>query len=189
MYNINRLEASEILWISIRSIDRYVKSGKIRSKKDWKIVLLNSDDIKALNSEVSSKQKIIINPEIKSISNPTSWIVKKDEYEKILTTFDTMFSSFREEIKEKDYKIQELYLELWKVREQKNNSIDLMEYKKIQFISEETKKWLSNSLENEKKQKDRLNIDLKYEKTTNKLLIIFIIILFIVSWIIFFINI
>lgn len=196
MYTITRQEASDILWISTRSIDRYIKSGKIRAKKDWKVVMLNSEDVKVLNWEAPAKQKIIIEkndkledtkPTVSASSN--SWLVKKAEYEKVLATFDKMFNSFREEIKQKDNKIQELSIELWRAQEQKNNSVDLMEYKKVQFLSEEAKKWLSESLQKEKQAKEKINKELKYEKTTNKLLIVFIIILFIISWVIFFMNI
>ena len=122
-------------------------------------------------------------------SESSNWLVKKDEYEKVLATFEKMFSSFREEIKDKDSKIQELAIKLWRAEEQKNNSVDMMEYKKVQFLSEETKKGLSNSLEKEKTLKEKTLKDLKYEKTTNKLLIAFIIILFIVAVTVFVIKI
>ena len=188
MYNINRLEASEILWVSTRSIDRYIKSWKIRAEKKWKIILLNDSDVKALSWDAPIKQKIIVSDKVDSDvseitvkSEPSNGLVKKDEYEKVLATFEKMFSSFREEIKDKDSKIQELAIKLWRAEEQKNNSVDMMEYKKVQFLSEETKKGLSNSLEKEKTLKEKTLKDLKYEKTTNKLLIAFIIILFIVA--------
>jgi hypothetical protein len=64
-----------------------------------------------------------------------------------------------------------------------------MEYKKAQFLSEETKNELSKRLEKEKSEKQKTIRELKYEKTTNKLLIMFIVILFIISGIIFFMNI
>ena len=196
MYNINRQEAADILWISTRSIDRYIKSWKVRAKKDWKIVFVNSDDIKNLNSSVSVKQKIIVSngeniiDSVKQVKeNIDTWIVKKAEYEKILSTFETMYSGFREEIKEKDSKIQELAIRLWRAEEQKDKSVDLMEYKKVQFLNEESKKWLTETLIKEKEQKEKIIKDLKYERTTNKLLILFIIILFIISGVIFFMNI
>ena len=196
MYTITRQEASDILWVSIRSVDRYIKSGKIRAEKQWKVILLNKDDVLSLSPNSTQKQKIITNSNLESsdlekeiVIKENSWIVKKDEYEKILTTFEKMYSGFREEIKQKDEKIQELSIELWKVLEQKNNFVDLMEYKKVQFLSEETKKSLLNNLEKEKQEKEKINKELKYEKTTNKLLILFIIILFIISGVIFFMNI
>ena len=200
MYNINRQEAADILGISTRSIDRYIKSWKVRAKKDWKIVFVNSDDIKNLNSDTSVKQNIIVsnfnswNEDIigsvkQERENINTWIIKKAEYDKILSTFETMYSSFREEVKEKDTTIQELSVKLWRFEEQKDKSVDLMEYKKVQFLSEETKNELSKKLEKEKSEKQKTIKELKYEKTTNKLLIMFIVILFIISVIIFFVNI
>jgi excisionase family DNA binding protein len=38
MYKYTRQEAADMLGISTRSVDRYIKSGKLRSKKDGKIV-------------------------------------------------------------------------------------------------------------------------------------------------------
>jgi hypothetical protein len=64
-----------------------------------------------------------------------------------------------------------------------------MEYKKVQFLSEETKNELSKKLEKEKSERQKTVNELKYEKTTNKLLIMFIVILFIISGIMFFVNI
>jgi len=197
MYNINRQEAADILWISTRSIDRYIKSWKIRSEKDWKIVMLNSDDIKVLNWESVIKHKIIVNDEInnnymdenKLEENTNTWVVKKSEYEKVLVTFEKMYSGFREEIREKDQRIEKLAMELWQAREQKNNSIDIMEYKKIQFLSEESKSNLSNEIEKGIQEKINIIKELKYEKTTNKLLIAFIVILFVILGAVFFINI
>ncbi|MGB2110758.1 MAG: helix-turn-helix domain-containing protein [Patescibacteria group bacterium] len=48
MYKYTRQEASEMLGISTRSVDRYIKSGKLRSKKDGKIVYVKGSDVEAL---------------------------------------------------------------------------------------------------------------------------------------------
>jgi len=193
VYNINRQESADILWISTRSIDRYIKSWKIRAKKNWKIVLLNSVDVNNLNSKSLGKVILSDNDLIKSsgkdMSNKDLDIVKKDEYNKILVTFEKMYSGFREEIKQKDEKIENLSIRLWKAEEQKDNKIDLIEYKKVQFLSEQSKNELSIKLEKEMFRKQETINELKYEKNTNKLLIVFIIILFIISGAIFFINI
>jgi predicted site-specific integrase-resolvase len=42
MYNITRADAAEKLGVSTRSVDRYVKSGKLRSKKEGKIIYIHS---------------------------------------------------------------------------------------------------------------------------------------------------
>jgi hypothetical protein len=194
VYNINRQDAANILWISTRSIDRYIKSWKIRAKKDWKIVLVNSADVNILNSDSKVTHKIIVsdsdstNTEIKTNSKSSS-VVKKDEYEKVLTTFEKMYSGFREEVKQKDEKIQELSIKLWRAEQQKNDSVNLMEYKKVQFLSEQSKNELSEKLEKEVSLKQKSIDELKYEKNTNKLLIVFIVVLFVISGYIFFRNI
>jgi cytoskeletal protein RodZ len=56
-------------------------------------------------------------------------------------------------------------------------------------LSEQSKDELSKKLEKEISEKRKTTKELNYEKTTNKLLIIFIVILFVVSGVIFFMNI
>ena len=184
MYNINRQQASSILNLSTRSIDRYIKSGKIRIKKEWKTILLNDDDVKNLNSNTKPVQDVISSMDVVSkkelVSSSGSDLVKKDDYDKILKTFENIYSTFRSEIKEKDEKIEELSIKLWKALEQNNNKIDVMEYKKTQFLAEQSNKEFSKKLERELSEKQMLVGKLKYEKTTNKLMIIFICVFFVV---------
>jgi len=196
MYNITRQQASEILWVSTRSIDRYIKNWKIRTQKQWRQIMLHSWDVKNLSWDSVVNHKIIIEDKTIKIPNSiekkeqdTSKIIRKSDYEKVIATFEKMYSSFREEVKQKDKKIQELSLEVWMLREQKNNSVDLMEYKKVQFLSEENKAKMMKKLEEQKKQAEDLEKKLKYEKTTNIFLIIFLVILFIISLALFFLNI
>ena len=206
MYNLTRQEASEILGISTRSIDRYIKSGKIRAKKDWKIVYLNKADVENLSpwdkkvAEViiPKKQKEIVS-EINEIQNNSyneannnsnnRWIVKKSEIDKISATFEKMFNDLRNENKEKDRVIQWLSVKLWRYEEINKNSIPVIEYKKSQFLLEQSKVSLNNEVFEIKSQKTNLEKKLNYEKTTNKLLIAFVVILFIILWVVFFIKI
>jgi cytoskeletal protein RodZ len=64
-----------------------------------------------------------------------------------------------------------------------------MEYKKSQFLLEESKSYLNREVEDLEKEKEKLKHDLKYEKNSNILLIIFVIILLVISAIIWFIKI
>lgn len=49
MYTTTRQDAAEMLGMSTRSIDRYVKAGKLRSKKEGKIIYIHSQDIQNLS--------------------------------------------------------------------------------------------------------------------------------------------
>ena len=53
-YSITREKAAITLWVSTRTIDRYVKSGKLSYKKIANKVLLARDEIEALQEEFSS---------------------------------------------------------------------------------------------------------------------------------------
>jgi len=183
MYTINRLEASKALWISIRSIDRYIKSWKIRSEKKWKIVLLNNEDIKNL-SWGNNIKKVIVSSDI--INTDNDWIFKQNDSKNFVVTFEKMYWMLSNEIKEKDLKIEDLFVKLWWAEERIKNSINIIEYKKVQFMYEEYKNQLSNELEKIKYEKLSIIKKLKHEKFTNILLIIFISILFFVWLFLFF---
>jgi hypothetical protein len=207
MYDLTRQEASEILNMSVRSIDRYIKSWKIRAKKDWKIVYLNRGDIHNLVSGekkvaeviIPKKQEKIIEEKNENQNNIYSWddiraantkgIIKKSDFDKISSTFEKMFNDLRDENKQKDKLIQGLSMRLWKAEEVNKNSIPIIEYKKSQFLLEQSKISLNNEVFDIKKEKNDLEKKLDYEKNTNRLLIGFVIILFIVAGVIFFIKI
>jgi len=192
MYNYTRQEAADKLNISTRSIDRYIKAWKIRAKKVWKIVYVNENDIKILSWETTSNnQKIIISKKdndkkIDNIKENSQTIVKKDEYDKIINSFEKVFSWLRNEIQKKDDTIQNLSIKLWRMEEIIKNSVNLIDYKKSQFLLEESKNYLNKEVDTLKKEREKIDKELKYEKTTNKLLIFFLIILLIVASLIWF---
>jgi len=195
MYNLTRQQAADKLNISTRSIDRYIKAGKIRAKKIWKIVYVNSEDIDILawNNQTTT-QKVIItssnenetitNKNQEKISNKE--IINKAEYDKLTTTFEKIYSSLRNDIQKKDETIQKLSIKLGRMEEILKNSVNIIDYKKSQFLLEESKNNLNKELNNLKKEKENLAKELKYEKTTNKLLVLFLIILLIIAGLIWF---
>lgn len=194
MYNYTRQEAADKLNISTRSIDRYIKAWKIRAKKIWKIVYVNESDINILSWETPNKQKIIIKQETeqtqqitnKTVNNEEKAVIKKNDYDKIAASFEKVFSWLRNEIQKKDDTIQNLSVKLWRMEEIVKNSVNLIDYKKSQFLLEESKNYLNKEVESLKEEKEKIDKELKYEKTTNKLLIFFLIILLIVAWLIWF---
>ena len=196
MYNINRTEASEMLNISTRSLDRHIKAWKIRAKKSWKTVFINSEDIKIILWWNQNTSEIIV-PEVESLEDknlstknePSKSIIKKSEYDKISATFEKVFSSLREDINTKDDKIQDLSIRLGRAEEVASSSISLSEHKKSQFLIEESKNHLNREITDMMNNRNEISEELKYEKTTNKLLIWFVIILLIAVVIIWFMQI
>jgi len=194
MYNLTRQQAADKLDISTRSIDRYIKAWKIRAKKIWKIVYVNQDDVNILAWETPSKQKIIINQEtIKTetstetpINTEEKAVMKKNDYDKIAASFEKVFTWLRQEIQKKDENIQNLSIKLGRMEEMLKNSVNIIDYKKSQFLLEESKNHLNKEMQDLAKQKEELQKELKYEKTTNKLLIFFLLLLLIIAGLIWF---
>lgn len=180
MYNITREQAAVMLNISTRSVDRYIKSWKLRSKKDWKIVYIHSTDIDNIVNP-NQKQKIIIREtedkiETKEISKPSKEIF-------------VIYENLKNEIIKKDEEIKLLNQEIWKMQEVLKNSISMIEFKKSQYLLEESKNSLTQDLEITKKELEIKNKEVKEEKNLNYILLSSIIILIILLWVVWFVKI
>ena len=178
MYNLTRQEVAQKLRISTRSVDRYIKSGKLRSKKDGKVVYVHSSDIDAILSWWSREQEVIYENKTPSSRNE---VVKHGD-NNVSGTLEKIYEDLRTQIKEKDEIIQSLSVRVGQSEEIAKNSVSLVEFKKSQFLLEESKQWLHKELEDIENEKARLKKDLKYEKTSNVILIVFVVLLLVISF-------
>ena len=80
-------------------------------------------------------------------------------------------------------------MRVWKAEEVAKNSVSLLDFKKSQYLLEESKEWLNKNLWELEKEKERLESELKYEKNSNVMLIVFVIILLVIAWTIWFMKI
>jgi len=196
MYTITRQEAADTLWISTRSVDRYIKAGKLRSKKEGKIIYIHSDDIEKMSGKSGQKKQEVIMPKTSSYServreNVSETHISRERNENLASsaTLEKIYHDLRNEIKTKDQAIQDLSIKLWQAQEIAKNSVSLIEFKKSQFLLEESKWHLSGEVSELKNEKQELAKKLKYEKSTNILLIIFCFILLCGVWILWFMQI
>lgn len=184
MYNLTRVETAEQLNISTRSVDRYIKSWKLRSQKRGKIVYVNETDVNNMLSGWNKKQEVII--ETKKTNKTKEVTVKNTENNKLLSN---IYSDLKNQIQVKDKQIHELSVRLWQAEEIAKNSISLIDYKKSQFLLEESKWYLNKKVDELEKDKEKLKEDLSSEKKSNFILIIFVVILLAIAWTIWFIKI
>lgn len=79
IYSIGREDAAAQLGMSTRTIDRYIRKGKIRSRKVGKLVMLHKDDVDVLLNGGIQKDYEIIEPETKKeISKTTNTIASSE---------------------------------------------------------------------------------------------------------------
>lgn len=198
MYTITRQDAAEKLSMSTRSIDRYIKSGKLRSRKEWKIIYIHEGDVNNILGVSQDKGPEVIIPEEKKASSPYSTQNNTSSERTHSTsimdaqsraTLEKIYLDLRQEIKHKDQAIQDLSLKLGQAQEIAKNSVSLVEFKKSQFLLEESKTHLSQELTHLREQGAELQKKLKYEKSTNYILITFCVLLMIGFWLLWFLKI
>ena len=105
-YSITREKAAIQLGVSTRTVDRYVKSGKLSYKKIANKVLLAKDEIEALKSEFSTLHNQVTSElihEVPTVSSSQPMAVRADIDQAIEEKIDKFFLIF----KEKDKMIEE----------------------------------------------------------------------------------
>lgn len=181
MYNYTRQEAADKLWISTRSIDRYVKAWKIRSKKEWKIVYLNSDDLNNFSWE--NKWEVIVRqkPRYKATSLTHTTTEVRASYNNTSSWLWEVYEDLKQQIQTKDRLITELGIRVWQAEEIAKNSVSLIDYKKSQFLLEESKSNLNQAIIDLESEKEGLQKELKYQKTNNIIMLLALVALFAIA--------
>ena len=199
MYTITRQEAADQLNMSTRSIDRYIRAGKLRFKKDGKIIFINNQDIENIKGG-AVKHEVIIPEKIEnqkhSVPQTSSHTPSNENTTKLQnmvqeknSSLHAIYEDLRNEVRKKDDVIQGLAIRLGQAEEIAKNSISLVEFKKSQFLLEESKWYLSQEVDTLRTDNHKLSKDLKYEKSTNTIMIFFLIALLALTAIIWFVKI
>ena len=102
-YNITRQSAAKLLWVSTRTIDRYVKSWKLSYKKIANKVLLTKEELQSLQNDFSELRQEV-NTEIVwgwTQSTQTNWppAFRGNIEEAIDEKIDKFFLIFKEKDK------------------------------------------------------------------------------------------
>lgn len=105
MYTITRESAAKSLGISTRTIDRYIRNGKLSYKKVANKVLLEKEEVASLQNDFSALHQEVWSEVISSSSNSASWLVSSNpELEAII---DQKIEKFFLVFKEKDKILEE----------------------------------------------------------------------------------
>lgn len=129
VFTLSRDDASKMLWVSTRTIDRYVQSGKIRSKRDGKVIMLHKDDVSHVKNWGTQTDYEVIAP--KPTLVPSIGYDPREAQNEILRAIEAI-------IKEKDALIQELTFKIGKMEGELMNSVPKIEYKRTLLALEET---------------------------------------------------
>jgi hypothetical protein len=148
-YNTTRESAAELLEISTRTLDRYVKSGRIRAKRRGKVLYLSDDDI----STIKNGEPELVRPTDRVKSTPKEFateempdIVIFDEPRETGFTRKRASADYRDlyeeamrKMSDKDRIIQDLSYRAGHAESELKNSVSMIEYKKQSFLLESAK--------------------------------------------------
>lgn len=184
-YTVTRTQAASLLWVSTRTIDRYVKSGKLSYKKIANKVILNEEELRILQNEFSSLRQeisteLIWDSQGKSISvKPVSDMATIDEK---LDKFYLIFQEKDKQIDEKNKIIFMLQQRIGELEAKIQTMIALPDYNKEKQQAIEEKRILEEKLA-------KLKTRVKEQETKTYVVLIFAIIFIIVACIFYMKNI
>lgn len=152
VYSIGRADAAKLLGVSTRSIDRYIRKGKIRARKVGKLMMLHKEDVNIIvNGGVQQDYEIVTDTPKKSSAQP----------EEVSTSLSTAGASevldiLNNKMKEKDEIIQELSYKVGKLESELQNSIPKLEHRKATLMLEEAQHKRAEDAQNLKEQNHQL---------------------------------
>lgn len=157
-YNLSRNAASKLLKVSIRTVDRYVKDRKVSSRLVNGRIWLNKEEIEVFvaskyvpvsidNNYVSTSKMSIDNSvdiDMDSVDNVDNIeVFEQDSVQSVSTkkrsrgseeeTYQKLFNELREELKEKQARLEIANYRVGQLESQVKNSIPMLEYHRENF--------------------------------------------------------
>lgn len=149
-FSLDRYAAADSLAISTRTLDRYVKAGKLRSKKVGKKVFVHDGDLDILKNELgrevddSARQEDVefVKPKAEDGEIVFFEDAKKDtgfRRKPVLVDYQDLFEDAQKRIDEKDRVIRELSYRVGQAEAELKNSVSMIEFKKTSYLLEAAK--------------------------------------------------
>ena len=175
-YTITRNQAAALLWVSTRTIDRYVKSGKLSYKKVANKVILNEEELRILQNEFSSLRQEVSTEIIweKDSSLSVRPVTNMSSIDEKLDKFYLIFQEKDKQIDEKNKIIFMLQQRIGELEAKIQTMIALPDYNKEKQQAIEEKRMLEEKLA-------KLKARVKEQETKTYVVIIFAIIFIIIA--------
>ena len=175
-YTVTRNQAANLLGVSTRTIDRYVKSGKLSYKKVANKVILNEEELRILQNEFSSLRQEVSTELIweKDSSLSVRSVTNLSSIDEKLDKFYLIFQEKDKQIDEKNKIIFMLQQRIGELEAKIQTMIALPDYNKEKQQAIEEKRLLEEKLA-------KLTSRVKEQETKTYVVIIFAIIFIIIA--------
>ena len=175
-YTVTRNQAASLLWVSTRTIDRYVKSGKLSYKKIANKVILNEEELRILQNEFSSLRQEISTELIweKDFSLSVKPVTDMTTIDEKLDKFYLIFQEKDKQIDEKNKIIFMLQQRIGELEAKIQTMVALPDYNKEKQQAIEEKRILEEKLA-------KMKARVKDQETKTYVVLIFAVIFIIVA--------
>lgn len=128
-YTVTREEAAHQLDVSTRTLDRWLKSGKLKSKMISRNIFVHANQLaKLLRVQAQKKLRVRKSDRAEDIAIPSSQSFVTDQYseEKV---FRQLYEEVNTDLKAKQEKLEAASFRVGQLENQLKNSVPLLEYK------------------------------------------------------------
>ncbi len=139
VYNIERKEASDLLGVSLRTIDRYIRSGKLSHKKVGYNIYLSEKELDQFRKgKVQQVDHVVVHESgfAYQEEEPVSQEQTSSETTFEILVYKNLYESSRKELSEKQKEVEFLQYRLGKMEIELGNAMPLLEYQKSQKEAE-----------------------------------------------------
>ena len=146
-YTVSREDAAVQLEMSTRSVDRYIRRGKLRARKVGKMVWIHGQDLEVLRARGWQADYGDAGEDSPATSSALAVAAPAAPSAGLSEVLDAL----EKKMDEKDQLIQDLTYRLGKAEVELKNSVPLVDHKKVAFLLEDAKRNLDherNEMEN-----------------------------------------
>lgn len=149
VYTTSREEAAVILGVSTRTIDRYLKGGRLKYKTDGRTILVNAEELTGLAAKFAAKKKIKQTRQAQARtqaarSAPTATVTMESNHDEKI--FRELYTDTLTELKAKQEKLEAASFRVGQLESQLKNSVPLLEYKQKEETLTQENNWLKDRL-------------------------------------------
>lgn len=189
-YKLSREAASGILDVSTRTVDRYIKAGKLSTRLAEGRIWLNEDEILDFKKGRESRHEVDKDDvstshlssghEVDKVDNVE--VVGQEIIEKMSTqkkvskdttdTFKRLYEELKEELKEKQERLEVANYRVGQLEAQVRNSIPMLDYRRESYERKKIEDDLNKKLEESTGVIRSLSLRIKYEKFGKRVYVI-----------------
>lgn len=196
-YNLSRESAGRLLKVSIRTLDRYVRSKKLStrvvdgriwlSKEELESFRMGKDRVIRIDSVDMSTHAMSIDNDVDTVDN--SSVFRPDTVDNMSTkqgrvrpqnqneTYKNLYNELKQELEEKQGRLEIANYRVGQLEAQIKNCIPMLEYHREKYEIKKAEDQLKNELNESENLAKRLSISIKYEKFSKRIFLIILLII------------